>query len=83
MLTYQENIYIDNLDALIYWYNRESDEQESCNQKSDNQESYNQESDERTQNNVLDYINKHGLKILDKYKKYFNSDDKEKYNECF
>lgn len=53
--------FIDNLDAIIYFYNFES-------------------GDDYT---LLNYIREHGLRILNKYKKYFTEDDIELYNDCF
>ena len=55
--------FIDNLHALIFFYNDESPYTE--------------------QNSLLKYIKDHGLKILNKYEKYFSEEDKEKYKECF
>ena len=56
--------FIDNLDAIIYFYNFESGGLKNSNP-------------------LLDYIKDHGMKILDKYKKYFSDEDIEKYKECF
>ena len=56
--------FIDNLDAIIYFYNFESGGLKNSNQ-------------------LLDYIKDHGMKILDKHKKYFSEEDIEKYKECF
>lgn len=44
---------------------------------------YNNENDYRIQNPLLQYISEHGLKILNKYKKYFSEEDIDKYKECF
>lgn len=45
---------------------------------------YNHESgDLRKSNYLLDYIKSHGMKILNKFKKYFSKEDLEKYNDCF
>ena len=56
--------FIDNLDAIIYFYNFESGGLKNSNP-------------------LLDYIKDHGMKILDKHKKYFSEEDIEKYKECF
>ena len=56
--------YIDNLDAIIYFYNQES-------------------GGVKDKNPLLEYIKVHGMKIIDKYKKYFSEDDLIKYKECF
>ena len=56
--------FIDNLDALIYFYNEES-------------------TNTHQQNPLLKYIQDHGMKVLDKYKKYFSEEDIKKYDECF
>ena len=37
----------------------------------------------KNSNPLLDYIKDHGMKILDKHKKYFSEEDIEKYKECF
>lgn len=56
--------FIDNLDAIIYFYNFESGGLKNSNP-------------------LLNYIKDHGMKILDKHKKYFSEEDIEKYKECF
>ena len=56
--------FIDNLDALIYFYNEES-------------------TNTHQQNPLLKYIQDHGMKVLNKYKKYFSEEDIKKYDECF
>ena len=56
--------FINNLDALIYFYNEES-------------------TNTHQQNPLLKYIQDHGMKVLDKYKKYFSEEDIKKYDECF
>lgn len=56
--------FIDNLDALIYFYNEES-------------------TVTHQQNPLLQYIIDHGLRVLDKYKKYFSDEDIKHYNEAF
>lgn len=56
--------FIDNIDAIIWNYNNESE--------------YAKE-----QNALLGYIRSQGMKVLENYKKYFNSSDKENYKECF
>ena len=56
--------FIDNLDALICFYNLESIGMKNSNP-------------------LLDYIKDHGMKILEKHKKYFSEEDIEKYKECF
>ena len=48
--------FIDNLDAIIYFYNFESGGLKNSNP-------------------LLDYIHDHGMKVLDKYKKYFSEKD--------
>ena len=54
----------DNLDAIIYWYNRESDSTNNSNP-------------------LLEYIKSKGMKIQDKFQKYFSEEDISKYRECF
>jgi hypothetical protein len=44
---------------------------------------YNQESGKSENNPLLKYIKDHGMKILQKYEKYFSKEDKEQYKECF
>lgn len=45
---------------------------------------YNEESmTSHEQNPLLKYIQDHGSKILDKYKKYFSTEDQETYKDCF
>lgn len=46
---------------------------------------YNQESGSigLDKNAILEYIKNHGMKVLDKYKKYFSEEDINKYKECF
>lgn len=44
---------------------------------------YNQESGKTEHNPLLKYIKEHGMKILNKYNKYFSEEDKEQYKECF
>ena len=56
--------FIDNLDAIIYFYNQES-------------------GGLRNKNPFLEYIKNRGLKILDKFTKYFSEKDKKQYKECF
>lgn len=56
--------FIDNMDALIYFYNEES-------------------TTSHHQNPLLQYIQDHGQKVLDKYKKYFSKEDIETYINCF
>lgn len=56
--------FIDNLDAIIYFYNFESGGLKKSNP-------------------LLDYIYEHGMKVLEKYKKYFSKNDIEKYSDCF
>ena len=56
--------FIDNLDAIIYFYNFESGGLKNSNP-------------------LLDYLHDHGMKVLNKYKKYFSEEDIKKYNECF
>ena len=56
--------FINNLDAIIYFYNEES-------------------TNVHQQNPMLKYIKDHGMKILEKHKKYFSEEDVEKYKECF
>lgn len=56
--------FIDNLDAIIYFYNQES-------------------GGLRNKNPFLEYIKKRGLKILNKFTKYFSEEDKNQYKECF
>ena len=56
--------FIDNFDALIYFYNEES-------------------TNTHQQNPLLKYIQDHGMKVLNKYKKYFSEEDIKKYDECF
>ena len=53
--------YIDNLDALIWWYNQESN----------------------SENEFLDYLIKHGLKVHPNYYKYFNKQEQEKFKQAF
>lgn len=55
--------FINNLDAIIYWYNVESEGKDD--------------------NYILKYISEHGMKVLDKYKKYFSVVDQETYKDCF
>lgn len=54
--------FIDNLDAIIWWYNEESTGND---------------------NYILKYIKNHGMKVLNKYKKYFSKEDIDKYEDCF
>ena len=56
--------FIDNLDAIIYWYNQESDSTNNSNP-------------------LLEYIKSKGMKIQNKFRKYFSEDDISKYKECF
>lgn len=45
---------------------------------------YNNESEYAKENNaLLYYIKEHGMKVLNKYKKYFNIEDINNYKECF
>lgn len=53
--------FIDNLDAIIYWYDEESDK--DCA--------------------LLTYMKERGMKVLDKYKKYFSRELQDKFKECF
>ena len=56
--------FIDNLDAIIYFYNQES---YSANNS----------------NPLLEYIKSKGMKIKNKFRKYFSEDDINKYIVCF
>ena len=56
--------FIDNLDAIIYWYNQESDSTNNSNP-------------------LLEYIKNKGMKIQDKFRKYFSEEDINKYDVCF
>lgn len=56
--------FIDNMDAIIYFYNQES-------------------GGLRNGNPLLEYIKSHGMKILEKYEKYFSEEDLNRYKECF
>jgi hypothetical protein len=41
---------------------------------------YNEEVDPKSNNPIRDYIEKHGLKILDKYKKYVENNNNDIYD---
>ena len=56
--------FIDNLDAIIYFYNQESYSTNNSNP-------------------LLEYIKSKGMKIQDKFRKYFSEDDINKYTICF
>lgn len=56
--------FIDNLDAIIYFYNQES-------------------GGLKLSNPLLEYIKFKGMKIQNKFKKYFSEKDLNKYDVCF
>ena len=56
--------FIDNLDAIIYFYNQESYSTNNSNP-------------------LLEYIKSKGMKIQNKFRKYFSEDDINKYTVCF
>lgn len=56
--------FIDNLDAIIYFYNNECGSTENSNP-------------------LLEYIKGKGMKIQNKFRKYFSKDDINKYTVCF
>lgn len=56
--------WIDNLDAIIYFYNQES-------------------GGTKNSNPLLEYIKQKGMKIDNKFYKYFSEEDKSKYKYCF
>ena len=56
--------FIDNLDAIMYFYNQES-------------------GGTRNLNPLLEYIKSKGMKIQNKFKKYFSEDDIIRYIMCF